>query len=136
MKHFDVQSIELNVPRNQAFAYIADPARLPDWTQAFAEANDSRAVLRTPQGQVEIGLHCAASAAEGTVDWTMRFPDGSKARAYSRLVEISRDRCLFTFTLLAPPLPLEQIEGALAEQSRTLARELIALKGDLENERK
>ena len=132
MKTFDVQGIELRVPRAQAFAYIADPARLPAWTSAFASVADGRALLRTPAGEVEIGLGVDASAEHGTVDWRMSFPDGSVASAYSRLVDTGRDACVFSFVLTPPPVPLEQLEGALEAQSRTLAEELRTLKRVLE----
>lgn len=132
MKTFDVQGIELRVPRAQAFAYIADPARLPAWTSAFASVADGRALLRTPAGEVEIGLGVDASAEHGTVDWRMSFPDGSVASAYSRLVETGSDACVFSFVLTPPPVPLEQLEGALEAQSRTLAEELRTLKRVLE----
>lgn len=132
MKTFDVQGIELRVARDRAFAYIADPVRLPAWTSAFATVAGGRAVLRTPSGEVEIGLAVAASAERGTVDWRMTFPDGSVANAYSRLVDNGRDACVFSFVLTAPPVPLARLEGALEAQSRTLAEELRSLKRLLE----
>lgn len=132
MKTFDVQGIELRVPRDRAFAYIADPARLPAWTSAFASVAAGRALLRTPSGEVEIGLGVAASSEHGTVDWRMTFPDASVANAYSRLVESGGGVCVFSFVLTPPPVPLEQLEGALEAQSRTLAEELRKLKRLLE----
>ena len=132
MKTFDVQSIELEVPGERAFAYLADPARLPEWTSAFVRVRDGRALLRTPAGEAEIGLAVEAHADAGTVDWKMSFPDGSVAMAYSRLVRSGGERCIYSFVLMAPPVPLEQLEGALAAQSRTLAEELGTLRRVLE----
>jgi hypothetical protein len=37
------------------------------------------------------------------------------------------DRSIYTFVLEAPPVPLERLEGALAEQSRILIKELATL---------
>lgn len=128
MKTFDVQAIELNVPRGKAHAFIADPAQLPRWTNAFASVSPGRALLRTPGGQVEIDLAVTASPAHGTIDWRMTFPDRSVATAFSRLVDLDRERCVFSFVLTPPPVPLEQLEGALEAQSRTLAEELGKLK--------
>jgi len=128
LKTFDVQSIELEVPGEQAFAYLADPARLPEWTSAFARVEGGRARLRTPAGETEIDLAVQAHAEAGTVDWKMGFGDGSIAMAYSRLVPSGVGRCIYSFVLMAPPVPLEQLEGALAEQSRTLAEELGTLR--------
>ena len=132
MKEFDVQGIVLKVPRSQAFAFIADPAQLPRWTSAFASVTPGRAVMRTPAGNVMIDLEVEASPEQGTVDWRMRFPDRSVATAFSRVVEMDRDRCVFSFVLTPPPVPLEQLEGALEAQSETLAKELERLKEILE----
>lgn len=133
MKNFDVQGIELKIPAAQAIAFIADPKQLPRWTHAFASFDDGRSVLRTPAGQVEIGLEVLSSIEAGTIDWRMTFPDGSLALAYSRVVGLDRESCVFTFVLTPPPVPLEQLEGALLAQSKTLAEELLALKGILES---
>ncbi len=133
MRSFDVQTIDLAVPRSRAFAFIADPAALPKWTNAFASVTPGRAVMRTPTGEVMIDLEVRASAEQGTVDWRMTFPDHSVATAFSRVVGISQDRCVFSFVLTPPPVPLEQLEGALEAQSRTLADELRQLKRILEH---
>lgn len=132
MRRYDVQHVELETRPDLALAYLADSARLPEWTRAFASVSGSRARLRTPRGEVEVELETRASRTLGTVDWHMRFPDGSLASAFSRLVEIAPGRCAYTFVLTAPPVPLEQLEGALDEQSRTLSAELAALKARLE----
>lgn len=126
MQDFDVQIVELEAPFAQAFRYLADPATLPEWTHAFRSVSGGRATLATPRGAVDIGLQVSASREAGTVDWTMTFPDGSVGRAFSRLLDMGA-RSLYSFVLLAPPVPLEQVEGALAEQSRTLREELKAL---------
>ncbi|HSB64790.1 MAG TPA: SRPBCC family protein [Thermoanaerobaculia bacterium] len=133
MKSFDVQGIALDVPREEAFAFIADPGYLPRWTSAFASATTRQAVLRTPRGEVRIKLEVKASAEQGTVDWKMTFPDGNVATAFSRIVEIDRARCVFSFILTPPPVPLEDLEGALEAQSRTLAGELANLKRILDH---
>jgi len=133
MKSFDLQGIDLNVARSKAFAFIADPAKLPRWTHAFASVAPGRAVMRTPSGEVKIDLGVLASAEHGTIDWRMTFPDRSVATAFSRVVQIDRDRCIFSFILTPPPVPLEQLEGALEAQSRTLVEELKTLKEILEH---
>lgn len=133
MKTFDVQSIALDVPSRHALAYLADPGRLPEWTSAFARVRDGCALLRTPQGETEIGLRVDARPEAGTVDWHMRFPDGAVAAAYSRVVPVGVDRCIYSFVLMAPPAPLEELEGALEAQSRTLAEELVRLRDILRN---
>jgi hypothetical protein len=132
MKRFDVQAIELEVSRDRALAFIADASQLPRWTEAFASVADGRAAMKTPRGEVTVDLEVDASPGTGTVDWKMTFPDRSVATAFSRVVEIAAGRCIFSFVLTAPPVPLEQLEGALETQSRTLAAELRKLKDLLE----
>jgi hypothetical protein len=132
LKTFDVQSVEMKVASDRAFAYIADPSRLPDWTSAFASVRGRRALLRTPNGEVEIDLAVEARAEAGTVDWRMTFPDGSVANAYSRLVPLAGSRCIYSFVLTPPPVPLAELEGALEAQSRTLSQELARLRRTLE----
>jgi hypothetical protein len=48
------------------------------------------------------------------------------ATAHSRVTP-HRGKSIYTFVLEAPPAPLEELEGALAEQSRILADELSSL---------
>ena len=130
MPDFDVQTVELAAPFDVAFRYVADPGTLPEWTHAFRSVSAGRASLATPRGTVDVGLEVRASFESGTVDWIMTFPDGSVGRAFSRLVD-RRGRSLFSFVLLAPPVPLEQVEGALAEQARALRDELRTLQRKL-----
>ena len=126
MRTFDVQSIEITTPFATAFRYISDPANLPEWTHAFRQVVDNRATMETPAGTVRVGLQVEASERHGTIDWTITFPDGGVAKAASRVVPHG-DRSIYTFVLEAPPAPLEQLEGALAEQSRILTTELATL---------
>lgn len=133
MKTFDVQGINLQVPQKRAFSYIADQAQLPQWTSAFASVTNGKAVLRTPNGEVEIGLAVRSSEEQGTIDWLMTFPDSSVATAFSRVVKLDAKSCAYTFVLTPPPVPLELLEGALEAQSRTLAEELQKLKKILES---
>ncbi len=127
MKTFDVQTVEINAPFGQTFDYVAEARNLPAWTSAFKTVADGRAVMQTPGGSVEIALQVNAFRQQGTIDWIMTFPDGSAATAYSRIVEAGDHKSIYSFILMAPPVPLEQLEGALEEQSRTLREELTRL---------
>jgi len=133
MKNYDVQTIDLDVSREKAFAFIADPMKLPAWTQAFASVSANHAIMRTRNGEVKITLAVENALDCGTIDWRMEFSDGCIGTACSRVVEIDRDRCLYSFVLLMPPMPLQQLEGTLQAQSRTLAEELRKLKEILEH---
>lgn len=132
MKTHDVQSISIAKPRAEVFAYIANPANLPAWTNAFKSADAERAELVTPNGAVPIRLETRVSAEQGTIDWIMTFPDGSVGAAYSRVTEDAGDSSIYSFVLMAPPVPLEALEGALEAQKETLATELVSLRKRLE----
>ena len=132
MKTFDVQSIEIERPLGQVFDFVANPANLPKWTNAFKSADHEKAELATPAGAVPIALKTDAKQSAGTVDWFLTFPDGATGAAYSRVTANGDDRAIYTFVLMAPPMPLEALEGALSEQMDILAKELCALKAVLE----
>lgn len=132
MKTFDVQSIGIDKPADVVFAFVAEPANLPKWTSAFKSANSSSAELVTPNGAVPITLQTIAHDGHGTIDWKMTFPDGAVGLAYSRVTPDGADQSVYSFVLMAPPVPLEMLEGALGAQMEILAEELIALKGLLE----
>ncbi|HYP04750.1 MAG TPA: hypothetical protein VER03_00840 [Bryobacteraceae bacterium] len=133
-KSYNVQSIAIGVSPEQAIRYIADPANLPKWTKAFQSVNGGRAVMATPAGSVEVELRVDASAETGVIDWTMVFPDNTRARAFSRVIGATVDWSLYIFALTAPPTALENLEGALSQQEHTLREELVLLKTILERE--
>jgi hypothetical protein len=132
MKTFDVQSIAIAAAPDRVFDFLADPANLPRWAEAFKRADAHSARMETPEGVVDIALRTDVRADAGTVDWTMQFPDGAIANAYSRVTPDGKDGSIYSFVLMAPPIPLEALEGALDAQRRTLAGELIRLKAVLE----
>jgi len=132
MRRFDVQGIEIEAPREKIFAFLRDPGNLPQWTRAFASAGNGCARLETPAGTVDIALDVSADPRAGTIDWRLTFPDGSVGVAQSRVTETTRGTCVYSFVLHAPPVALEQIEGALDAQRATLREELATLKSLME----
>jgi hypothetical protein len=132
MRMFDVQGIEIHAPRGKVFKFLRNPANLPQWAHAFTSAEDGRARLATPAGAVDVRLGVSADAETGTVDWRLAFPDGSVALAQSRVTETTRGTCIYSFVLHAPPVALEQVEGALEAQRATLQSELATLKSLME----
>lgn len=132
MKTHDVQSVSINKSAQTVFGYIANPANLSEWTNAFARADEKTADLVTPNGNVAIQLNTVTDEARGTIDWEMTFPDGSVGFAYSRVTPEGESQSIYSFLLMAPPVPLEQLEGALMAQTEILAKELIDLKARLE----
>lgn len=132
MKMFDVQGIEITALRGRLFEFVREPGNLPRWAEAFVSAGDGRARLETPAGAVDIALDVSADAGAGTVDWRFTFPDGGVGLAQSRVTETTRGTCIYSFVLHAPPVALEQVEGALEAQSATLRSELATLKSLME----
>jgi hypothetical protein len=134
MRTFDIQGIEIRATRAAVFGFVSEPRNLPQWAHAFQRADDTRASLRTPSGAVDIALRTSSHEDAGTVDWELAFPDGAVGVAHSRVTETTRGTCIYSFVLHAPPVPLEQLEGALDAQRATLHQELAQLKRLLEAE--
>jgi Polyketide cyclase / dehydrase and lipid transport len=128
MHLFDVQGIEIHASPARVFEFIRDPGNLPRWAHAFKSVQHGKARLETPAGAVDVRLHVLADADCGTVDWRMEFPDGSVGIAQSRVTETARSTSIYSFVLHAPPVPLEEVEGALDTQRVTLRSELSRLK--------
>jgi len=131
MKTFAVESIALDAQPNRVFAYLANPENLPQWTSAFKSVQDRKAQMVTSAGCVEVGLETIAVAPAGSIDWKIVFPDGTVAMAYSRVTPAPNGGSIYTFVLPAPPVPLEQLEGALEQQVVMLRQELERLAGVL-----
>jgi hypothetical protein len=129
---FDVQGIEIMAQRRTVFEFLKEPANLPLWAHAFVSAGDGRARLETPTGAIDLGLDVSADADTGIVDWRLTFPDGGVGIAQSRVTETTRGTCIYSFVLHAPPVALEQVEGALEAQRVLLESELATLKSLME----
>jgi hypothetical protein len=129
---FDVQGIEIEAPRRKVFDFLKEPGNLPLWAHAFVSVGGGRARLETPEGAVEVGLEVSAEADMGIIDWRLVFPDNSVSVAQSRVTETTRGTCIYSFVLHAPPVALEQVEGALEAQRTLLRSELATLKSLME----
>src|SRR5438445_13893430 len=127
MDSFKIESVRIKTTSEKAFRFIADARNLPKWTHAFKEVLNGKARMATPAGAVDVELEVKASASEGTIDWHVTFPDGSVATAYSRVVPESAQDSVYSFILMAPPVPLEQLEGTLNQQAHILREELTKL---------
>lgn len=130
-KNFDVQSIGININHEKVFEFVAKPENLPLWTKAFTKADDKSATMVMPNGEMSIEMKTIVSKDLGTVDWIMTMPDGSIGKAFSRISE-NGNTTIYSFILLAPPVSLEELEGALSAQKLLLADELVDLKNLLE----
>src|SRR5260370_25858517 len=117
MRLFDVQGVEIGTSRERLFDFIRDPRNLPRWAHAFQSADHQRARLQTPSGTADISLLTEADSKTGTVDWRLEFPDKSIALPQSRVTETTRGTCIYSFVRHSPPVPPDQVEGALAPHS-------------------
>ena len=132
MRMFDVQGVEIVATRARVFEFLRKPGNLPRSAHAFVSAGGARARLETPAGAVDVGVDVSADAETGTVDWRLAFPDGTIGVAQSRVTETSRGTSIYSFVLHAPPVALEQVEGALEAQRAILQSELATLKSLME----
>ena len=132
MRMFDVQAVEIAATPRQVFEFVRDPANLPKWAHAFVSAAHGRARLETPAGAIDVNLEVSADVKTGAIDWRLGFPDGTTGLAQSRVTETTRGTCIYSFVLHAPPVALEQVEGALDAQSAQLQSELATLKSLME----
>ncbi len=124
MRMFDVQGIEIVATRAKVFEFLKEPGNLPQWAHAFVSAEEGRARLETPAGAVDVGLDVSADG--------LAFPDGTIGVAQSLVTETSRGTSIYSFVLHAPPVALEQVEGALEAQRAILQSELATLKSLME----
>jgi|SRR5579872_905140 len=131
-KNYDLQGIFINANINKVFDFISNPENLSKWTKAFSKADKDSAVMSTPKGEINIKLRTQASRDIGNIDWYMTMPDGAVGSAFSRLTPHGQG-CVYSFVLMPPAVPVEQIEGTLIEQSGILKEELVMLKDLLEN---
>jgi len=133
-KNFDVQSIGINANPGKVFEFVAEPTNVPKWAIGFSEVNGETAFMETLKGKMKVGMIMHSNPELRTVDTVMTMPDGSIGKAFSRITENDNgESAVFTFILMAPPVPLEEMEGKLEEQKKQLAKELQLLKKILEN---
>jgi len=133
VKNYDVQSININAKPEKVFEFVAEPSNVPKWAIGFSDVNGDTALMETPNGKMKVGMKMHSNIEHGTVDTIMTMPDGSVGKAFSRITENDNGKsAIFTFVLMAPPVPLEQLEGTLNEQKKQLAQELVLLKSILE----
>lgn len=134
VKNFEVLSIGINAAPQTVFDFVADQKNDPQWSIGFSEVNEDSAIMETPNGKMKVGMKTYSNPALMTVDTIMTFPDGSTGKAFSRVIENDNGKSsIYSFVLMAPPVPLEELEGTLQEQKEQLAEELQILKSILEN---
>jgi Polyketide cyclase / dehydrase and lipid transport len=119
----DTRTITIGAPRDDVFAFLADPTNLPSWAPAFASAvhrdGDDWIVV---QGPIELRLRVAADLERGTVDLHVTPPDGTSRTAYGRVLP-NGDGAEYLFTLFhSDSRSDEQVARQAAEMEEELRR--------------
>ena len=117
--------IVINVPRDKAFAYIAEYENIPKWSKNFIlklEKTGSEYTATTPVGKMKFEI--VADKRNGVIDLLM---DGRPLP--TRVVALGPQITLYLFTLILPPnLPEQEFQGGI----KGLEEELQLLKDQLE----
>lgn len=133
--NFDVQSIHIEAKPERVYEFVANRYNVPKWALGFSDVTAEGAMMETPNGKMQIGLKMICQRELGTVDSYLTMPDGSVGEAFSRVISNNDgESAIFSFVLMAPPVPLEELEGTLEQQKLQLAEELQILKRILEKE--
>ncbi len=133
-KNFEIVSIGIKAHPDEVFDYVANGKNLPEWTDFFKEADDSSAIIVTSQGELKVAMETVLNKELGVIDTIIEMPDGTKNYSWSRVSGNKHGReSVFSFTLIAPPLPPDALDKFLAKQKSQLEEELRSLKSILEN---
>jgi hypothetical protein len=125
-------SITIDAPPHDAFAFLADAARLPVWAIGFAKsierAGDDRWLVTLAGGET-MPLRVDADVATGVVDYVSLPAPGVEAPAHTRVVPHGAGT-LYIFSMHQSPHLADEVFDA---QAAELARELTVLKAHLES---
>ncbi|MEL6255979.1 MAG: SRPBCC family protein [Bacteroidota bacterium] len=133
-KNFEIVSIGINASPDEVFDYVANGKNLPEWTNFFKEVDETSAIIVTSQGELKVSMESVLNKKLGVIDTIIEMPDGSKNHSWSRVTGNKLgNESVFSFTLTAPPLPLDALAKFLAGQKAQLEEELRTLKSILEN---
>ena len=133
-KKFEIVSIAINAHPDMVFDYVANGKNLPEWTEFFKEADDSSAIIVTSQGELKVAMETVLNKELGVIDTIIEMPDGSKNHSWSRVTGNKQGKeSVFSFTLVAPPMPPDALVKFLSGQKAQLEEELQTLKSILEN---
>jgi hypothetical protein len=133
MRTFDVQGIEIHAPRGRVFEFIRNPHNLPRWAHAFQSADEHSARLKHRRAASMWVFRSPPSQTPARSIGRWSFPTEPLGRALAR----DRDDAWnvdLQLRAACPPVPLEQVEGALDVQRATLRSELATLKSLLERQ--
>jgi hypothetical protein len=125
----DTQTVSIQAPAHDAFAFLSKPTNLPRWAAAFARAIEPDGddwLVRSPQGDMKVKYVTQSDL--GIVDYHLSPGPDVHVVAHSRVIP-AQDGCVYVFTQeQAPGMP----DDVFAGQIDALARELRLLKSLLE----
>ena len=96
-------SAHVDRPADEVYAYVTDPARLPEWAAGLSsgiEERDGRWFATSPMGEVEVRF--APPNPFGVADHDVTLPDGSVTTNPLRVIA-DGDGCEVVFTLRRQP---------------------------------
>ena len=123
-------SIEIGASPADAFAFVADGAKLPLWAIGFAKAieRDGERWLVTLAGGQRLPLRIDSDPVTGVVDYVVLPAPDVEAPAHTRVMPHA-DGTLYAFSMhQTPEIPDDVFDAQVAE----LERELTVLKAHLE----
>lgn len=125
-------AMEIEAPKDRAFAVAADHFQLPRWAHPVQEVRmkDGRQEVDylLPDGVVTCPSEGRVDAALGTADWTVQLPKGGALQVYSRVLALGEARSVVLLTLLSPPMPRRRIKDAYSVVQKNLLKDLEKFK--------
>jgi hypothetical protein len=117
-------------PAAEVYAFVTDPARLPEWAAGLGgsiERRDGRWVAESPMGQVEVRF--APQNQFGVADHDVTLPDG---RTFANPMRVLADGsgCEVVFTLRRQP---DMTDEAFEADATAIRTDLETLKQILED---
>ena len=123
----DTQTITIDAPRADVFAFLADANNLPRWAPNFASAvrPDGDGWIAEAGGGVEFRVRVAVDADLGTVDIYFTPADGRERSIFGRVLP-NGDGAEFLFTLFHSD---RRTADDVARANAEVGEELRRLKG-------
>lgn len=121
-------SVEVDVPAEKLFDFIAEPQNLPRWAGPIKSVRrtDGKQLVdyQMPEGTALCECDAALDKARGTADWVVHVPGSDDIKVYTRAVGLAGARSAFILTLVSPPMPKHAVKNGLAVVQKNLAKDL------------